>query len=764
MTSTRHLDAFLTTSVDAMPGESEHRARLFHLDVDADREELALLVASGRVRSVHDHMRDQLVDLVRVRAPSERLEGASLEARIVEVVGAGRSLRQHGAWAHYPWSGRLVHVLPQSELFELRTSANRHKITADEQERLAGLRVGVVGLSVGRESALVLALEGIGGELRLADFDRIEHGNLNRLRAGLHEIGVNKAVSTARSIAETDPYLGVRVFSSGITEENIDAFFEEGGAIDLLVEECDSLDMKVRLREKARALRIPVIMETSDRGMVDVERFDLEPDRPLFHGLVGDIRTEDLRHMSTYDKIPLVMRIVGGRAISPRMSASLLDIETTLKTWPQLASSVALGSALNADVARRVALGRLTRSGRFYVDVEQIVSDDVASVPETPEAFETWTEPLEPKVEPVPTDPETPLRARIEALVAHACLAPSGGNSQPWRFVLRADGELDVRLAEGAGGTLLDYEGRASLVAVGAAIENLALAAAHAGLEPQLSVADEPARDRVASVQLTRATPRAELGELVGAIRSRVTNRRIGDATPLAPRERARLDRAAATHGGAVAWLEERARMTELAEVLAEGDRLRLLHPRLHREMLDELRFTSAEARRTRDGIDVPSMELTPTDRAVFEIVRDPTAMATVRELDVGRGLGRPTRAAVAGASALGVLHVSAEGQGTWVRGGRAMQRTWLEASALGLAFSPMSALLYLVMRAREGGDHLDDHTRRELLRLGRRLDELCPLGDARAPILIFRLSRAGSPTSRSLRRPVSEVLRVEQG
>ena len=27
-------------------------------------------------------------------------------------------------------------------------------------------------------------------------------------------------------------------------------------------------------------------MDTSDRGMLDIERFDLEPERSIFHGLV----------------------------------------------------------------------------------------------------------------------------------------------------------------------------------------------------------------------------------------------------------------------------------------------------------------------------------------------------------------------------------------------------------------------------------------------------------------------------------------------
>ena len=45
--------------------------------------------------------------------------------------------------------------------------------------------------------------------------------------------------------------------------------------------------MKLLVREMARERRIPVLMETSDRGVLDVERFDLEPDRPIFHGLLG---------------------------------------------------------------------------------------------------------------------------------------------------------------------------------------------------------------------------------------------------------------------------------------------------------------------------------------------------------------------------------------------------------------------------------------------------------------------------------------------
>ena len=63
------------------------------------------------------------------------------------------------------------------------------------------LTIGIVGLSVGHAIAHTLALEGMCGRLRLADNDRIELSNLNRIPATVLDIGINKAVVAARRIA-----------------------------------------------------------------------------------------------------------------------------------------------------------------------------------------------------------------------------------------------------------------------------------------------------------------------------------------------------------------------------------------------------------------------------------------------------------------------------------------------------------------------------------------------------------------------------------
>ena len=67
---------------------------------------------------------------------------------------------------------------------EIRIDRNRYKITAAGQARLAGAKIGIIGLSMGNMAAITFALEGIGRHFRLADFDRLSLSNLNWLRGG----------------------------------------------------------------------------------------------------------------------------------------------------------------------------------------------------------------------------------------------------------------------------------------------------------------------------------------------------------------------------------------------------------------------------------------------------------------------------------------------------------------------------------------------------------------------------------------------------
>ena len=111
--------------------------------------------------------------------------------------------------------------------------------------------------------------------------------------------------------------------------------------------------MKAIVRERSRARGIPVLMATSDRGLVDVERFDLDPQRPILHGLLGNLDTASLARMTSGEKVPYLLRFLEAQHLSPRGAASLLEVDRTLSTWPQVSGDVAAGAPVIAESVRR---------------------------------------------------------------------------------------------------------------------------------------------------------------------------------------------------------------------------------------------------------------------------------------------------------------------------------------------------------------------------------------------------------------------------
>jgi molybdopterin/thiamine biosynthesis adenylyltransferase len=350
-----------------------YKPEFFRLNDESSKLSLNTLLSENPHISVTNEIEGQVSELIRSRFP-RGLKKQDFDLQM-ETILNGVPLDYYGVWVFYPWVNKMVHILDKPEFIELRTNRNQNKITKEEQELLSQKTIGIIGLSVGQSIALTLTMERGCGELRIADFDTLELSNYNRIRTPLYNLGQEKVIATAREIAEIDPFIKVRIFKEGITSENMNKFMLHDGGIDILVDECDGLDMKIEAREFARAHKIPVIMDTSDRGMLDVERFDLEPERPIFHGRVEGIDSSKLKGLTNEQKIPVVLQILGFEQLSDRAKSSLQQVNKTISTWPQLATSVILGGAVGADICRRVLLNQFSKSGRYYMDIEKIINE-----------------------------------------------------------------------------------------------------------------------------------------------------------------------------------------------------------------------------------------------------------------------------------------------------------------------------------------------------------------------------------------------------
>ena len=279
-------------------------------------------------------------------------------------------------WIVYPWKKTVVRILSEKEFVSVRTSRNNFKITPSEQDVLKSKTVGVVGLSVGQSVAITIAMERGAGTLKLADFDELDLSNLNRLRSSLVNIGLKKSVIIAREIAEIDPYIKVQLYSDGINEQNISDFFTGDSPLDLVIEECDSIDIKFLVREYAKKHKIALLMDTSDRGMLDVERYDLKGDYPFFHGLAHQLDYNAVKGLNQQQKMGLILSVMEGNKASSRMKYSLLEMNRTISSWPQLASSIMLGAGITANFSRKILLNQSVDKGRHIFAEEKKIAEN----------------------------------------------------------------------------------------------------------------------------------------------------------------------------------------------------------------------------------------------------------------------------------------------------------------------------------------------------------------------------------------------------
>lgn len=273
-------------------------------------------------------------------------------------------------FVYFPWRNTLVH-LPSEEVFNrLQSARNRFLITDEEQSKFRSARIGIAGLSVGAVVALSLVLNGGPMEMRLADPDAIEPTNLNRLPFGVTELEMNKTIACSRRLYELNPYLNLKLFPQGLREKNFKGFFIRGKKFDLFVEEMDDLLLKIKSRLFARKNRIATVMATDngDNTIVDVERFDLEPKRPIFHGRVSEREIIGLGpSLSLVERIQLADKIVGPQ-VTTRMQDSLELTGSMIPAWPQLGTAAITSAAAVTYVARRILTGQAMPSGRYTVD------------------------------------------------------------------------------------------------------------------------------------------------------------------------------------------------------------------------------------------------------------------------------------------------------------------------------------------------------------------------------------------------------------
>lgn len=630
-------------------------------------------------------------------------------------------------------------------------SRNLGIITPGEQDMLARARIGIPGLGgVGGLHCTTLARLGVGA-FHLADPDTFELANFNRqYGATVRHLGHAKLDSMVEEARQINPHLEIRSFPEGLTSQNLDDFLN---GLDVVVDGLDffAFDIRRALFNRAREMGVPVVTAAplgftssvlvfTPESMSFDDYFtisdDLSQRERLLRFGVG-LAPRGL-HLSQMDKSRISLDQGRGPSlnIACQLCAALAATEAVriitgrpgLKATPWSFQVDPLSGKSCRARLRKGNASLMQRAKLWYVR-NILLGNEGAALRHK-----------HPAPEPCIADAKVGIE-HLTWLAQAAQQAPSGDNCQPWRFQINS-AKLRILLEPREDHSFFNVSQLASVIACGAAVQNVVCAAPEIGCAATVSIMPDPAnQDIVADIAVK---PQSLLPDpLADAVWIRTTNRRMYTRREV---ELFSQNEMTASAGPAKLFLvNDRERLKTLGKLLYKADRIRVERRDLHEHFIAMTRFVPPDGAGCDDGLPLKNLYAGAAGEVFLRLTRPWAAMQTANRLGVGRLVALHSQQSMEKSPLAGLVCVESPSREEFLKGGMALERVWLTATRHGLAFQPMTAITLFWLRWRLEGPQVFSKAHQALLEsIWPQFQCLFPeLGENCWPLLLFRAGHA---------------------
>lgn len=651
-------------------------------------------------------------------------------------------------------------------------SRNIGWITEAEQHELRKKTVAIAGLGgVGGAHALTLARLGIGG-FHLADLDTFDVVNLNR-QAGafMSTIGMQKTAVMTRMITDINPELRLQVepFARGLNEENLDEFL---AGVDLFVDGLDFfvIDIRRKVFKRCAELGIPAI--TAAPIGFGTCYLIFTPDGMSFEEY---FRFEGLTEHQQYLNFLLGLTPKG---FHRQYLVDPTRLNLAAKTGPSTAAAIQLCSGIVGAEAVKLLLkrGKVHAApafhhfdgflGKWHRGYLRRGNGGLLQTLKRRIGYKALSS-MGGKSRPAEVNPSS----QIEHILDLARWAPSGDNSQPWRFSIAGDDRLIVDVnVEGQKHNVYDYaNGQPTLLSGGFLLETMRIAATRFGRTMQwtyLGNDNGSDGDTHHKIEVTlRHSDAIREDPLCPFIPIRSVDRTPYRTRPLTAEQKELLNSAI---GGEleVRWYETRNERLRTARLNARATdiRLRLREAyEVHRRIIDwEHKFSRGGVPSAAIGLDPMTLKSMRWAMASWNRIKLMNRMAGTTvpqvQLDLVPGVKCAAHFTIhrRQATALGEEPVAL------LQAGQALQRFWLTATQLGLVMQPALAPLCFAHYAVAGVQFTDSPgINRKARALVGKLTAAEQFDPART---LFRGRigvQAKPPKARSIRKPLDSLIQA---
>lgn len=349
-------------------------------------------------------------------------------------------------------------------------------------------------------------------------------------------------------------------------------------------------------------------------------------------------------------------------------------------------------------------------------------------------------------------------RDTLLKILDRARWAPSGDNTQPWRFEIVDNENIIVHGHDTRDEILYDFDGHASHMAHGALLETMRIAASAEGLAMDWAASSDDACRKIRYEVHFSAQPGMVADPLHSSIEKRVVQRRPMRMTPLTDAQRAALI-AAPGEAFTVQLFEKFADRKAVAGLLWDNAHIRLTCPEafsVHQSIIEW------GASFSKDRIPERAVGVDPlTARLMHWVMQSWARVDFFNRYLFGTVAPRIQLdylpAILCAAHVLIQPRNKASSLEDWVRLGVAMQRLWLTASSIGLHLQPEMTPVIFAWYARAGRSFSADPSFRE--RIARLLVKLEAIAGKGEYGFFGRVGVSHTPSSRSIRLELNELM-----
>ncbi len=351
----------------------------------------------------------------------------------------------------------------------------------------------------------------------------------------------------------------------------------------------------------------------------------------------------------------------------------------------------------------------------------------------------------------------------IKKIIEYGVQAPSGDNSQPWKFVITDRNEIMLYNLSDKDNPILNVHEGGSLISHGAVIQNIKIAADNFGYKTIVSYLPNILdKDLIAIISFLDNKEKNKAYELslFNSIHRRCTNRNHYEKD-LDINAITELQKTVESFNFKVIIFDNQKDKDLVSSCICMSEEIILQTKELHELLFADVAWTKKEESIKRHGLFVKTLEFNPVQLFVFWLCRKWKNISFLNQkIGFAHIVGNQNADIYRSSGILGLIIIPSTERINYLRAGELLQQIWLKSTQLNLSFQPITGLFFLNERIKVFGDSpISKENSKKISDAYNTLKNLSAINDSDIILTSFRIGKSKESSGRSSRLKPNIIL-----